>query len=1056
MSNYNSLKNKVLFKKYKVKQVLGKGSFGCVFRGVNIIDKSDIAIKVEKRDSKTQLLELESHYLSTLKGYGFPQIKSFGISGKFYVLIEELLGDNLHQIKKKIKSFTIKDILMIAIQIMYRIEFMHSKYIIHRDIKPDNFTVGYKNQSIIYIIDFGISKKYRSSRTGKHLKFSFTGKMFGTVRYVSYNGCRGIEQSRRDDLESIGYMLISLFKGKLPWQGLGFKEKGLKQKYLQMLYLKKNITPEQLCSGLPPEFAQYMQYCKKLSFEQDPDYEYLRNLFKSALSRMNEINDMKFSWINDKNILVKNNSKMELMSLSKEKYINLLKRKESPQIRLYKALKQKKNEQLKKQDASYELSCEQKNILINNKRKEKENRDISVDAIRNRLDNSNISREVLSYSSIFVHYNYNVIQFEENKTINELFNTRRNNLKNKITIYSPDKYYNNSYSQYDLIKSCDYKNTNKNKSINTKNIKKFNISIDLDKNFLGESNLINEKSSKSETKITFNNKNIKLNSKEKKRKDYCKKIYMNIINKINNQINSFRNVNKNNKPINNNISKNIKINSINPNKISKTSFNEESFSFQNCLINSNIKSNKMNNNNINNIRKNMPNNNNINSKRNIVNLANNKKRHIKINSNNITQRTNINNDNINYNFGNLLDSQNLSNDRGINIIINNNVNSIRNTPYNTIDVNNFQNYELSKNSLLNNKNTNIMKKNRTKRISRNQINSNSKHEIIENDYNSYQYIPKNNNQKDNLNFIKYDFKPIEKKYFYKNNINCCNANCSNERTTTETICTNSNYSNNTKNTVYKMNNVSNNLKNIELEYKSIFNNQEKFHVLKNNINGYDNLLKLNTYNKSGSSSKQSHLIKQKKSIKLNNNAYVSPKNNYNSIYYTNNNNNNNNWKINTKSPTKNNYNINNNYKNNKVIINNDNITHRNNNLRHNHFSNDINSYINQKKINNIKDNINILSNNKNIYIKTDRNIYHNYSPDIIKRNRYEYLLGARSADAKRKSSNDSTSMNKKGVNFNSNFIEEFNVYGHIHKNINNLNAKINNNITPKCFNNIQI
>ena len=153
--SFNILKNKILFKKYKIEGLLGKGSFGCVFRGINLKDNSELAIKVERKDAKSHLLEIESNFLSILKGYGIPEIKSYGRTAYFYVLVEEILGPNLTNIKNK-QSFTLKDISMIAIQIIDRIEYIHSKNIIHRDIKPENFTIGYKNQSTIYIIDFGM------------------------------------------------------------------------------------------------------------------------------------------------------------------------------------------------------------------------------------------------------------------------------------------------------------------------------------------------------------------------------------------------------------------------------------------------------------------------------------------------------------------------------------------------------------------------------------------------------------------------------------------------------------------------------------------------------------------------------------------------------------------------------------------------------------------------------------------------------------------------------------------------------------------------------------
>ena len=248
--SFYSLKNKVLFKKYKVKKIIGEGSFGCVFKGINIINESEIAIKAEKKNSKFLLLETESQFLQNLKGYGIPEIKSFGYSGNFNILIMELLGPNLLQLKEK-KNFNIKDIAMISIQIIDRIEYVHSKNIIHRDIKPENFTIGYKNLGTIYIIDFGIARKYKSSRTGKHLNYSLAGKLFGTVRYLSYNASRRVQQSRRDDLEAIGYILIYLSTGSLPWKGLNLNSRNAKKNYFEMLYLKKFISLKGFQTNLP-------------------------------------------------------------------------------------------------------------------------------------------------------------------------------------------------------------------------------------------------------------------------------------------------------------------------------------------------------------------------------------------------------------------------------------------------------------------------------------------------------------------------------------------------------------------------------------------------------------------------------------------------------------------------------------------------------------------------------------------------------------------------------------------------------------------------------------
>ena len=298
---YLSLKNKIVFQKYKIGKMLGKGSFGFVLQGTNIKTKELVAIKLEDRKAESKLLKIEACLLYLLKGFGIPKIISFGKWNNYHVMIQEILGLNLMQMKNIINHFTLKDLAMLGIQIMDRIEFIHSKHVVHRDIKPENFTTGYEDISTIYLIDFGISRKYRSSRTLKHVKFSLTGRMFGTIRYASYNASRGVEQSRRDDLESIGHMLIYIFTGKLPWKGMSLKDKQRKKKYLEMLLLKKYTPPEMICKEMPAEFLDYYKYVKNLNFEQDPDYEYLRNVFRRILTNNLQIYDNKFSWILNKN-----------------------------------------------------------------------------------------------------------------------------------------------------------------------------------------------------------------------------------------------------------------------------------------------------------------------------------------------------------------------------------------------------------------------------------------------------------------------------------------------------------------------------------------------------------------------------------------------------------------------------------------------------------------------------------------------------------------------------------------------------------------------------------
>ena len=185
-------------------------------------------MKFEKIKGKYNLLESEAYYLIYLKGFGIPKIITYGKNNYFNILIQELLGLSIHQLWKKNKAITkkqlLKNICMIALQCIDRLEYIHSKNIIHRDIKPHNFLIGRKDPKIIYLIDFGFAHKYRSSRTGKHIKFRITNFICGSLKFISFNGNRTYELSRRDDLESLAYMLISLSKNDLPWSNLDTKE----------------------------------------------------------------------------------------------------------------------------------------------------------------------------------------------------------------------------------------------------------------------------------------------------------------------------------------------------------------------------------------------------------------------------------------------------------------------------------------------------------------------------------------------------------------------------------------------------------------------------------------------------------------------------------------------------------------------------------------------------------------------------------------------------------------------------------------------------------------
>ena len=291
-----SLIGKIFWNKYKITKKIGQGSFGRIYQGINLFTEELYAIKFEDINEKSELLGKEAIFLYYLKGPGIPDILLYDTIDNYHILIESLLGKSLEVLfLESLYNFTIKDIAMIGIQILYRLEYIHNKFIIHRDIKPDNFVTGQdSNNNMIYIIDFGLAKKYRSSKTLEHIKFRLTKKLTGTTRYASVNALKGGEQSRRDDLESLAYMLFYFLRGNLPWQGA----KGLtkEERYKKIYKIKKNTQPDELCMNLPEEFKFFLLYAKNLEFEEDPNYDYCRGLLENVIKKMNDKVDNNFSW----------------------------------------------------------------------------------------------------------------------------------------------------------------------------------------------------------------------------------------------------------------------------------------------------------------------------------------------------------------------------------------------------------------------------------------------------------------------------------------------------------------------------------------------------------------------------------------------------------------------------------------------------------------------------------------------------------------------------------------------------------------------------------------
>jgi len=268
----------IINKKYLILNKIGSGSFGSIYKGQNIRTHEFVAIKIERISNELKLLKNEStiyYYLNDCRG--IPSVKWFGKDDTNYYMVINLLGPSIQDLKFELGVFSLMLVLKLGIKLLSLLKTIHEKGLVHRDIKPQNFLFGLDKLNEIYLIDFGFCKSYLENN--KHISIKPTHNIIGSLNYASIMSHNRVDLSRRDDLESLGFMLLYFLIDNLPWNSEVDEP--------QIIKKKLDIINNKI---YPAIILNVIIYARSLEYEETPDYYLIIDGFKKELELISKTN----------------------------------------------------------------------------------------------------------------------------------------------------------------------------------------------------------------------------------------------------------------------------------------------------------------------------------------------------------------------------------------------------------------------------------------------------------------------------------------------------------------------------------------------------------------------------------------------------------------------------------------------------------------------------------------------------------------------------------------------------------------------------------------------